>query len=424
MMNHFSYGTYFRFTLFGGSHEPLLGVEIQGIPADTAFDEAALKAFLARRAPGQGRFASPRRETDIPVFEKGLAGSRFTGDTVRAVLYNRDARPSDYEEIRHIPRPGHADYPAYARCGEIPAGGGYYSGRMTAAFCIAGGIARQLLEKEGIRVEARILSVGGVPAEEEKALQAALEDARARGDSLGGVIQCRVTGLPIGLGDHPFGGLENRLAQVVFAIPGAKGLAFGDGFALAGMTGSRANDGYRWENGRVRLTSNHAGGLLGGMATGAPLVFQVAFKPTPSIGLAQESVDLESGENVTLSVPGRHDVCYALRAVPVVEAAAAVALYDAWLESRAMQGRDLQAGRQRIDAADRQIKESFLERMEAAEIIGAYKKEQGLPVYDPAREAELLRRITSSGSEGSPQRQEALRTLYETILQISRDSQV
>ena len=419
-MNSFSCGTFYRFTLSGGSHEPLVGVTIEGIPAGTPLDRAALQAFLDRRAPGQGEFSSARRETDVPEFETGLSDGVFTGGPVRAVLRNTDARPADYEVLRTVPRPGHADWPAYVKTGRIPAGGGYYSGRMTAPFCVAGGIAKQLLAREGICVTARILSVGGIPAEDEEAVAALLRDAKAAGDSLGGVIECTVTGLPVGLGSHPFGGLENRLSQTVFAIPAVKGLEFGDGFALSARRGSEANDAYRIEAGRVTMASNHCGGLLGGMACGTPLVFRAAFKPTPSIAKEQDSVDLSILENISLSVPGRHDTCIVLRAVPVVEAAAAAALLDALWEDHAAAASDLPAFRRRIDAADRALLDAFLDRMQTSDRIGAYKRANGLPVRDPAREEELLDRLCALAPERSAG---DVRELYETILRLSRSHQ-
>ncbi|MBO4839461.1 MAG: chorismate synthase [Lachnospiraceae bacterium] len=419
-MDHFSYGTYYRFTIFGSSHEPLVGVTVEGIPAGIPLDRPALQAFLDRRAPGNGAFSSTRREADVPEFETGLTDGVFTGGPVRAILRNTDARPADYEALRTVPRPGHADWPAYVKTGQIPAGGGHYSGRMTAPLCVAGGIAKQLLAREGVEVTARTVSVGGIPAEDEEAVTGLLQDAKARGDSLGGVIECKVIGLPAGLGDHPFGGLENRLAQAVFAIPAVKGLEFGDGFALAAMRGSEANDGYRVRDGRVVMTSNHCGGVLGGMACGTPLVFRAAFKPTPSIAVPQESADLSGMENVTLSVPGRHDTCIVLRAVPVVEAAAAAALLDALWESRADDASDLPAFRRQIDAADRAILEAFVRRLQTADRIGACKRENGLPVQDPAREQELLDRLSRLAPA---EMSDDVRALYETILRLSRDRQ-
>ena len=419
-MNAFSFGSFFHFTIFGESHGPLVGVTLEGIPAGTPLDLPALQAFLDRRAPGRGAFDSTRRETDVPVFESGLADGIFTGGPVRAVLPNRDARPADYEAMRTIPRPGHADWPAFVKSGRIPSGGGHYSGRMTAPLCIAGGIAKQLLAREGVDVTARILSVGGADAEDAGAVQALLQEAKDRGDSLGGVIECTVTGLPVGLGSHPFAGLENRLSQAVFAIPAVKGLEFGDGFALAAMRGSEANDAYRIEDGRVVLSSNHCGGILGGMACGTPLVFRAAFKPTPSIALPQDSVDLSTMRNTVLSVTGRHDTCIVLRAVPVVEAAAAAALLDALWESRAEEAADLPALRLRIDAADRAILDAFAARMRTSERIGAIKREAGLPVRDPARERELLDRLRRLAPDGLPDDIEAL---YETILELSRRRQ-
>ena len=432
-MTHSSFGFYYRFTLFGGSHEPLVGVEIEGLPAGIPLDRAALRAFLDRRAPGQGAFTSSRREPDEPCFEEGLEGDVFNGMPLRISIKNRDQRPEDYAPLRHIPRPGHADWPAFVRYGTIPPGGGHFSGRMTAAYCLAGGIAKQLLEREGITISARILAIGGIPAEEKAAVEAALAEAKAQGDSLGGLIQCEVKGLPAGLGDHPFGGLENRISQAIFGIPGVKGIEFGDGFALAAMKGSEANDGYRLKEGRVMLQNNHAGGILGGMSSGAPRVFRAAFKPTPSIALPQESVDLAKGENVTLSISGRHDVCIALRAVPVVEAAAAAALYDALLEGQAMEAQDdLAALRQRIDAADRQIAEAFRQRIEAVDLIGALKKARGSAVADAKREAEVLEKVLRRGDHWSPADEEPsgppdcrkeLKALYESIFQISKERQ-
>ncbi len=292
-----TYGQLYRFTVFGESHSPGIGVTIEGLPAGFRPDREALRAFLKRRAPGRNEYSSARREADEPLFEEGLdADGRTTGAPLTVLIRNTDIRPADYEAFRTVPRPGHADYPAYVKTGRIPSGGGKWSGRMTAPICIAGGLARQLLAAEGIRIEARIESIAGLhdpdpftESTEDKVFPVSSPDpltakrfqdkilaAKAAGDSVGGTVECRITGLPAGLGDHPFDGLENRIAAAVFGIPAVKGIEFGDGFALSALRGSQANDAYRPENGRIVTESNHCGGILGGMSDGMPLLFRAA----------------------------------------------------------------------------------------------------------------------------------------------------
>ena len=262
--------------------------------------------------------------------------------------------PKDYENLRHLPRPGHADYTAAVKYGGFQdyAGGGHFSGRLTAPLCVAGGICKQLLEREGITILSRIAQIGRVcdwgaltastaekdfpVMDEEKGAQMreSIAAARAEGDSLGGVVECAVLGLPAGLGDPMFDGMENRIARIVFGIPAVKGLEFGAGFTLATLRGSEANDSFAVENGKVVTATNRCGGILGGITDGMPLRFRAAFKPTPSISREQRSVDLDTMEEMLLQIEGRHDPCIVPRAVPVVEAAAAVAVYDALLQRR------------------------------------------------------------------------------------------
>jgi chorismate synthase len=328
-------GSRYRFTIFGQSHAPAIGVTIEGLPAGFKPDMEALSAFLARRAPGKGPYSTPRKEADAPEFIAGLVEGVTCGAPVTAVIQNTNTRSGDYDELRRIPRPGHADYAAYVKYGTSRdvAGGGQFSGRLTAPLCIAGGLALQLLAQEGISIHARILSIGGQTAPE--AMNQALETAKQAGDSLGGVIECVCQGLPAGLGEPMFGGMENRISQMVFGIPAVKGIEFGAGFAAAAMRGSENNDPFYYdETGAVRTRTNNHGGILGGITSGMPLVFRAAVKPTPSIGLEQDSVDLTSGQNTKLTVHGRHDPCIVPRAVPCMEAAAAAAIYDALLESR------------------------------------------------------------------------------------------
>ena len=332
-----SYGNRYRFTIWGQSHAPAIGVTIEGLPAGFAPDMEKLSAFLGRRAPGNGPFSTPRKEADAPEFIAGLVDGVTCGAPVTAVIHNTNTRSGDYEELRRIPRPGHADYAAWVKYGDSRdvAGGGQFSGRLTAPLCIAGGLALQLLEKEGISIRAYILTIGG--EENPKKFPERILRAKEAGDSVGGVIYCICQGVPAGIGEPMFGGMENRISQAVFGIPAIKGIEFGRGFDAADITGSENNDAFYFDkNGAVRTRTNAHGGILGGITSGMPIIFRVAVKPTPSIALEQDSVDLTTGENVKLSVKGRHDPCIVPRAVPCVEAAAAVAILDALMESRGL----------------------------------------------------------------------------------------
>lgn len=353
------YGENIKLSIFGQSHSAAIGMSLDGLPAGLPVDEVALQAFLARRAPGSTDLGTPRKEADQAEFLSGLVNGYTCGAPVAAIIRNTNTRSKDYSELREKPRPGHADFTAQMKYGgyQDVAGGGHFSGRLTAPLCIAGGICLQLLRQQGIRIAAHIQAAGsakdrrfhpmGESAETldalEKAPLAVLEPeaaeamrqeilaAKAEGDSLGGVIECIVQGLPAGLGDPMFWGLENRIAQAVFAIPAVKGLEFGAGFAAAEMRGSQNNDPFCMEGDRVVTKTNHHGGILGGISSGMPIVFRTAFKPTPSIGREQDTVSLTQACETKLSVQGRHDPCIVPRAVPCVEAAAALAVYDAYL---------------------------------------------------------------------------------------------
>ena len=340
--------------VFGASHSETIGMTLEGIPAGERIDLARLQRFLDRRAPGRTPWSTPRKEPDTPDFIGGLRNDRTDGGPITAEIHNKDRRSKDYGALAHTPRPGHADYPASVKYGAAwnGAGGGAFSGRMTAPVCIAGGICLQLLEREGISVISRISELGNIrdvgelrsstaefafPVVDENSGRTMIEQilaAKAEGDSLGGVVECQVLGLPVGLGGPLFEGMESRIANLLFAIPAVKGVDFGAGFEAARLRGSENNDPFRLEGERVVTESNHAGGILGGITTGMPLVFHTAFKPTPSIALPQRSVDLERMEETELRVPGRHDPCVVPRAVPVVEAVAAIAVYDALLSRR------------------------------------------------------------------------------------------
>ena len=329
-----SFGKNIRITVFGGSHEPSVGVRIEGFPEEFSandIDMESLQAFLARRAPGSTPYGTARKEADIPV----LTGE----DPLTFEIYNKDQHSGDYKGLTNTPRPGHADYTAGLRYhGEINmAGGGPFSGRMTAPLCIAGGIALQILAEKGISIQAQLVEAGGVKSNgadspEDDPMYRRILAAKADGDSVGGLVRCTVSGMPGGIGGAMYDGLESLISPIVFGIPGVKGVSFGDGFAVCGMTGSENNDTFCIAENGVRTATNHAGGILGGISTGMDILMDVAFKPTPSIAKEQQTVDLAAGKETVISVGGRHDPCIAVRAVPVVEAAMALGLLDAFLD--------------------------------------------------------------------------------------------
>ena len=357
-------------SIFGQSHAPAIGMTLDGLPAGEAIDMDALIAFLKRRAPGRFPWSTPRREEDIPEILSGIVEGKTCGAPIAAIIRNQNTRSADYDALKDIPRPGHADYTAHVKYGGFGdiAGGGHASGRLTAALCIAGGICLQILERRGIYIGAHIAAIGcdfdpetnsmdsesfpldpvnvdkatlsglgkmDFPVLDEEAgerMKARIERAKNDGDSLGGLIECAAVGLPPGLGDPIFGGMENRISSLVFGIPAIRSIEFGMGFAAAFFTGSEHNDPFYWEGDALKTRTNHHGGILGGITSGMPLLFRVAVKPTPSIGKEQQSVSLRKREPATLSVRGRHDPCIVPRAVPCVEAAAAIAIMDAILE--------------------------------------------------------------------------------------------
>ncbi len=357
-MSDFSIGDKLRVTVFGQSHAPAVGCVIEGFPAGQPIDWDRVRALMARRAPGQNGWSTPRKESDLPEILSGLnADGLPCGAPICAVIRNENARSGDYGALSAIPRPGHADFTARLKYGEHAdlRGGGPFSGRLTAPLCLAGALCMQALEAKGVRIGAHIASLGDIedarpdpvspalpfypesafPTIDPKAgeaMRAAIAQAREQGDSLGGVIRCAVTGLPGGLGGPLFGGIEGKLAHALFGIPAVKGVAFGEGFGAARLRGSENNDAFKIADGRIRTVTNRAGGILGGIATGMPLLFTVAFKPTPSIALPQQSVAMDMMEEKELTVQGRHDPCIVPRAVPAVEAVAALVLLDLMLQ--------------------------------------------------------------------------------------------
>ena len=329
-----SFGKHLHLSIFGTSHGPSIGMTLEGIPAGLPVDMAQLQAFLQRRAPGQTPWSTTRKEADIPHFQSGLAEGYTTGDPITAVIYNENAHSADYAQLQQTPRPGHADLTAWMKYGPEfdMAGGGPFSGRMTAPMCIAGGLCKQWLEAMGIHIQAQILQVGDLHRENcpnfEEAMVQRILEIREQGDSLGGRICCTVTGVPCGIGGPVFDGVESHLASILYAIPAVKAVGFGASDEYPYLTGSQANDPIILCDNKIKTATNHCGGLLGGITNGMPLVFDVTIKPTPSIALPHNTVNLQSMEEVTIQVKDRHDPCIVPRAVPVVEAAAAIALYD------------------------------------------------------------------------------------------------
>lgn len=350
------YGKNIDIFVYGGSHDDRIGVIIKGLPLKFKIDEEKLIGFMSRRSPGNNEFSTARKEPDIPVFLEGVTDGFITSDTVHAVIYNNNQRSSDYKKDPFIPRPSHADFAARIKYGENVdlRGGGHFSGRLTAPLCIAGGICLQILEQKGIHIGAQLYSVGNVTGLPFDNVEVSKEDfdtvknsdfptlssdaaekmkeeilsAKKDGDSVGAVVECAAIGLPVGLGEHMFYGVENRISSIVFGIPAVKGIEFGNGFDCAKLRGSKNNDAFYTDGKKVLTKTNNAGGILGGMTTGMPLVFRAAMKPTPSIFIEQNSVDLNSMTNTKLKINGRHDPCVAVRAVPVFEAVTSIAIFD------------------------------------------------------------------------------------------------
>jgi chorismate synthase len=351
------FGVKYRIGIFGSSHGPCVGAKIEGCPAGARISEAAIQIELDRRSPGKSLVSSPRRERDKLEILSGIKSGRATGGPIVGVVRNTDTDSSAYDAFLRVPRPGHADYPAMVKYGghHDHRGGGQFSGRMTAGLVIAGAVARQIVEKQGISFLAQTVQIGNVRLDKEipfsiaeKLVRAspvgcadrrkaammvdAIVKAHEERDSIGGVVKCTVLGLPVGVGEPFFGSIESAISEMMFSIPGVKGVEFGTGFKAASMRGSANNDPFGIRNGKVVTKTNNAGGVLGGLSTGMPVDFRVAFKPTSSIGRPQMSVDVVDKKPVELEIKGRHDPCIVPRAVPVVENSTAAVILDLMLQ--------------------------------------------------------------------------------------------
>lgn len=416
-------------SIFGTSHGPAIGMTLSGIPSEANINLDVLQDFMARRAPGNSPFSTSRKEPDIPEFVSGLKTGSFRnsrnlttdGSEIKAIIYNRDVKSSDYSKIANTPRPGHADYTAHVKYGgtEDSRGGGAFSGRMTAPLCIAGGICKQLLAERGIYIHASIHDIHGNaedPISE-------IKKAQVLRDSVGGTILCTISGLEAGYGGPLFEGLEGQIAEIVYAVPAVKGIEFGAGFESTRMYGSENNDEFYYdERGTVCTRTNNCGGILGGISDGMDIEFRVAIKPTPSIARPQKTIVYGSTDETTIEVHGRHDPCIVPRAVPCVEAAVAVAIADRILtekpivssskaskeasmvdsvsnDSEAVQSEYISLLRLSIDEIDLQLIALIERRLKIAESVAAYKKENNLEIIDSNRETSLLKRIRSLSSD-------------------------
>ncbi len=354
------WGNALTISIFGESHSTGIGVVVDGLPAGIPIDFEQVLRFMARRAPAGQAHATKRRESDTPEVLSGVRDGVTCGTPIACIIRNTDTRSQDYAGLADTPRPGHADFTGAVRYGghNDPRGGGHFSGRLTAPLVFAGALCQQFLAQHDITVGAHLAAIHGVhdtlfdpvavdahtihtvtakaiPVLDDAAgerMLAEIEHARMAADSVGGVVECAAVGLSAGLGSPMFHGVENEIASIVFGIPAVRGIEFGTGFAASEMTGSAHNDSFCVVNGAVQTKTNHHGGVLGGITSGMPLILRVAFKPTPSIGTEQHSVDLTNMTECEMTVRGRHDPCVVVRALPCVEAAVSVALTNILLK--------------------------------------------------------------------------------------------
>lgn len=350
------WGNHIKLSIFGESHGTAIGAVLDGLPSGVPLDLDAIAGEMDRRSARGKALATPRKEADAPEIVSGFFEGRTTGTPLTGIIYNQNTKSKDYTLTKNKMRPGHADYTAYLRYGGFQdyRGGGHFSGRLTAPMVFAGAVAKQVLYKinPDIKIRSRIVSIGSVfddrhltPRDYENmpelndnfplyhnelgpAMLAEIEKARKNKDSVGGIIEGFVTGLPGGLGDPIFESVESRLSSLLFSIPAVKGVSFGSGFDIAEMKGSEANDSFFMEGDRVETRTNHNGGINGGITNGMPVVFQTAFKPTPSIAQKQRTIDILEMKDTELEIVGRHDPCIVLRAAPVVEAVTALGILD------------------------------------------------------------------------------------------------
>ncbi len=356
------WGKNIKLSIFGESHGKGVGVVVDGLPPGLELDIDYIKKEMKRRAPGKNEISTPRSEGDEFEIISGYFNNKTTGVPLCVVIWNTNTRSKDYDSIKNVMRPGHGDYPGAIKYKGFSdyRGGGHFSGRLTAALVFAGAIAKQILGKEGILIGAHIKSIGNIRDEDfeytsiedntikelnekefpvindsiGKKMKEVILKAKGERDSVGGVIEATAINVPGGIGSPFFDSVESRLSHIIFSIPGVKGIEFGAGFSISEMKGSKANDEYYLEDNKIKTYSNNNGGITGGITNGMPLNFRVAFKPTPSIGKSQRSVDIKTNEDIKVEIEGRHDPCIVPRALPVVEACTAITILDLILDSK------------------------------------------------------------------------------------------
>lgn len=355
-----TWGRSVKISIFGESHGEAIGIVIDGLPSGEKIDFDEVYAQLRRRAPGNDPTSTKRKEADIPKFVSGILKNHTTGTPICAIINNSDTRSKDYKNIESILRPGHADFTGnikYKGFNDIR-GGGHFSGRLTAPLTLAGSICKQILNRHGINISSHIYSISSIndipfnnihiddslakdlalstfpliDKSKEKPMRDLIESAKASHDSVGGIIECAVTGLKAGIGSPIFGGIENQISSIIFGIPAVKGIEFGNGFNCTYLKGSENNDAFIIGNDKIKTSTNNHGGILGGISSGMPIVFRTAIKPTPSISMEQQTVDFSTNTQTTLSIKGRHDPCIVPRAVPVIESATAIAIINLVME--------------------------------------------------------------------------------------------
>ena len=356
-----NWGKNIRISIFGESHGKGIGVVLDGIPAGIKLDLNYINEEMRKRAPGKNEYSTQRNEKDEFEIISGFFNEKTTGTPICAIINNTNTISKDYEKTKNIMRPGHADYTGYVKYGGCNdyRGGGHFSGRLTAPLVLAGAICKQILEKRNIFIGSHILSIGKskeenfdyvnlnkttldslsnkkfptLSLEKETEMKNEILKAKNELNSVGGVIETGIINMEVGYGDPFFDSIESKISQIIFSIPGVKGIEFGAGFEISGMLGSESNDEYYYENNKVKAYSNNNGGILGGISNGMPIIFKSAFKPTPSIALEQRSVDISNNENTLINIHGRHDPCIVLRAIPVVNCATAIAILDTVIET-------------------------------------------------------------------------------------------
>ncbi|MGG7178051.1 chorismate synthase [Clostridium paraputrificum] len=350
------WGNNLKVSIFGESHGNAIGITIDGLPSGIELDLEKIDAEMKRRAPGQSKLATARKEGDVPEILSGYFNGRTTGTPICAIIRNSDTRSKDYGNLKDLMRPGHSDYTGLIRYSGFNdyRGGGHFSGRITAPLVFAGAICKQILEKQGIEIGAHIKRIKNVndkafdytniskdelteikkkemaliDSSVEEEIRKVILDAKHSGDSVGGVIECAVVGIDAGIGDPFFDSVESTLSHLLFSVPAVKGVEFGLGFDVADLYGSECNDEFYYKDDKIMTRTNNNGGILGGITNGMPIVFKAAIKPTASIIKKQNTVNIKEKTNDTLVVEGRHDPCIVLRAVPVIEAVTAIGILD------------------------------------------------------------------------------------------------